>query len=403
MSAVARGQRQHCYLCDLPRMPWAMLLDFTEPVCRGCVNYEGADRIETVIETARQMKRAHGFQTSGSKSRESPGSAVSASTRSVMLQDYSVNGQPQVGRSPGEQLHTSRSGQHPSHVARQNAVTGGGGGGKRGPSSDDERTVDTKRPSVAVDETRPTLSRGESLPAVIGPYDGRYRKDSLGRVYSFDASSSTMKAAFAAIANTPVANSVSPLLSRTTSPPEGSTPSHNGPSPMSALMTVTDTIPPESPRSSSDTPGASATSSTNSRPPSATRHSPPTETPPLRKSSALGRYAPSQEGVASSTTTTTPLVSDPPLSAVLKCTLCHERLEDTHFVQCPSVGAHKFCFPCSRDSIKNQGAANGNEVYCPSGEKCPLLGSNVPWAFMQGEIATILSDEHNKIKKEREN
>ena len=84
---------------------------------------------------------------------------------------------------------------------------------------------------------------------------------------------------------------------------------------------------------------------------------------------------------------------------ILTCSLCRDKLEDTHFVQCPSVAHHKFCFPCSRESIKKQGA--GSEVFCPSGERCPLQGSDLPWAFMQGEIATILGTEY-AVKKEKE-
>eukprot|EP00794_Sanderia_malayensis_P020449 gene20449-22465_t len=78
-------------------------------------------------------------------------------------------------------------------------------------------------------------------------------------------------------------------------------------------------------------------------------------------------------------------------SAYLKCSICSDMLEDTHFVQCPSVANHKFCFPCSKESIKKQGS--GSDVFCPSGKHCPLVGSNLPWAFMQSEIQTILSTE----------
>jgi len=79
-----------------------------------------------------------------------------------------------------------------------------------------------------------------------------------------------------------------------------------------------------------------------------------------------------------------------PNNPLLKCTICSQRLEDTHFVQCPTNQHHKFCFPCSADSIRKQ--RPNSEVFCPSGDRCPLAGSNVPWAFMQGEISTILQE-----------
>lgn len=38
------------------------------------------------------------------------------------------------------------------------------------------------------------------------------------------------------------------------------------------------------------------------------------------------------------------------------CALCQERLANTHYVQCPSVFRHKFCFPCCRERIIRQSA-----------------------------------------------
>ncbi|KAK7065932.1 Interferon regulatory factor 2-binding protein zinc finger [Halocaridina rubra] len=193
-----------------------------------------------------------------------------------------------------------------------------------------------------------------------------------------------------------------------TNTPDGPNSSTNGPSPMAALQSVTDNLPPGSPRSHASASPQQRSASRNSQ-------LSPTAGEPRRRSSGGGGGNGSRHGDSSGDNSpgapgSAAAVSDAPQpSSNLKCTICTERLEDTHFVQCPSVLHHKFCFPCSRDSIKRQGA--GTEVYCPSGERCPLAGSTVPWAFMQGEIATILgngnilpqhSQDEVKPKKERD-
>lgn len=173
-------------------------------------------------------------------------------------------------------------------------------------------------------------------------------------------------------------------------PTDGPPRLHNQPSPISALMGVAESL--SSNQLARDSPSMSAghTSSVG-RPPSSS---------PSTASTSVSQAAMGQGSASgASGNTTTGESSGGAQATLLCCTLCRERLEDTHFVQCPSVPHHKFCFPCTRGFIRSQG--QGGEVYCPSGERCPLVGSNVPWAFMQGEISTILAaDADVTVKKE---
>lgn len=172
-------------------------------------------------------------------------------------------------------------------------------------------------------------------------------------------------------------------------PPEGPPRLHSQPSPISALMGVADSL--SSSQMARDSPSMSTAHS------SSAGH--PTSSSPSTASTSVSQSAMSLSTVGQSSNTSAGESTSSGQGTLLCCTLCRERLEDTHFVQCPSVPHHKFCFPCTRGFIRSQGP--GGEVYCPSGERCPLAGSTVPWAFMQGEISTILAGDGDvTVKKE---
>jgi len=305
--ATTASKKVLCYLCDMPRYPWAVLMEFTEPVCRGCVNYEGPERIDGIIEQARKLKRAFNM---AEPTRRSEGAGSGSGSRP-----------PSVNR----EIYLNGTSDLPNGVGRYVPVgpVGSGGGLKR-PLEDTNGIGPPHRKLNASEfmQRAQMPSNLDGLNGVRGLMSGIVAQPNGSRI---DAQTEKVKAELIKGNNFDVPKG-SPAVSE---------PANGGCS-----------------RGNSDGGGINSP------------HTPSNSNQDIN------------DGI--------------PNNPLLKCTICSQRLEDTHFVQCPTNSHHKFCFPCSADSIKKQGTTN--EVFCPSGERCPLTGSNIPWAFMQGEISTILAE-----------
>lgn len=544
---IAMMERLRCYLCDLPRSPWAMLTDYSELVCRGCVNYEGPDRIEFLLESVRQMKQRSSSLMSalGASNHHSIGgvNSVAGGQSAVAANQYLQQQQQQhaaaaAASAPSQQQTPISILPPPSHPAvslaaslgcdpggNRPSITNGSGGGTTAiklngtisnlsyalpdgimqlqhrisgtlpPSSTSGyvnepissssisnraspgragQSITTYTPMLHVngrnvigssvpsgtkrtihttlDENegsssnhrgleelpsslqRPPLTRGESLPAVMaaGQIPGAVsmvalasdpsglRKMSRETAHNIHASivaangSSLLPGGLGNGPTHPYISNVPRVMSfdsMTKTLPQqhhvslGASIGHQSKSyyatsvnqaspPLGSSSTSSGGAPPKKARADS----LSMQSISNMQQQAAAAHA-----SSMSLSSNRAATSPSSNASpssASNAAAAAAAAATAPPSQPLKCTLCQERLEDTHFVQCPSVAGHKFCFPCSRKSIKRQqggntrsGGTGPTEVYCPSGEKCPLTGSQVPWAFMQGEISTILGGD----------
>lgn len=475
--------RIKCFLCEVPRGPWAMLYDFPEPVCRACCNYEGIDRIAEVIDKARHLRRSfehssqqhsHEHVGHGSRSPHEIPLALTAPTAARSMAAHSptagyhiiprqLNGNKVVVTNAGKQAfafpaHATSLGPlgcQPSAVIPTTYTTATTAATcptriafpmhKPVPMEVHHPQQETTQRFAQIQETLNVLSKSP-------PFRVRFSKDHslMGRVIAFDAVCRGSDYELKVFVEYPVGSStvfqsasgagrqmygefrerlgigggfrgassngykdlefektfgdeewrvLGELLTEEVRFFRGAVkkdllpqpyvdPDHPNVPPANMSSTrgfLKNNLLNRKRKNSSDeendTKKEKMVTEGEGTEDNQTASSPRGEQP-LSPSESTGSPHPS-----SATSPHSP--PDKKSTETMGCLICHRALDDTRFVQCPSIGVHKFCFGCSRDSIKQQ-VSTSKDVYCPSGLKCLVQGSITPWAFMEQEISTIL-------------
>ncbi|KAM4589307.1 interferon regulatory factor 2-binding protein 1 [Fundulus diaphanus] len=378
-SPSSSSRRQWCYLCDLPKMPWTVVWDFSEVVCRGCVNYEGANQIEFLIASARQLKRSHGMQDGNVRSPGPSPNKHGSLARAESGPDggrqhaerFDRGGRGEGGgsaiRVPPNGMH--RDGQPPQEVNRQS------------PSSSRRPMIGAAIPPNLVTQSIAGIPPG-LLPGMPAGLTARTAPMSSPMIFPAPVLAEMSRRQL----GIGIPSFITPELERELSSSQGQAKSQtqSGGSKSTSLSSSSFSM---AGGVSQTSPKPASSPARQQRPPTARSGAEPlgsgSSAEAATTAAALPNNGASELGSASVSNTH-------PTGNALSCTLCQERLEDTHFVQCPSVSGHRFCFPCTRVYIQSR--RGDGEVYCPSGERCPLDNSpnSPPWAFMQGEVHTIL-------------
>ena len=437
-------------MCDLPKAAWTILSDFAEPVCRGCVNYEGIDRVEDAILESRRLRtiETHGgpsgerhasaqggarsngasdgsellcggaMQNGGGSSATLPATAIVGSAngngaargsdQAMFSEDFpspmtpygadvstrGYGGAIRIDMNGGyggygqmTGIDYMRGGIYPTEGAMAAGFYGGWRAMKR--AMDDSWYYPATRQATSSRKTPQTSPEGpsSSQPAAAPP-----AKKSKSSHPESPVSHTTNGAGAGAIRGRASESSTSSSQSGTVA----ASPDSRMPVPASEPEKIAQRAAEPPADNVSAVVRESGVSTSTSQP------EPTAQAASSNSSLSVSAIAPADEQASSATPRPAEKEAAPPAPSTpsaeksseaeatstqeKSCEHCGCHLNSVQYVQCPSVEKHRYCLFCTYMHIE---WCDAGTVSCPSKLRCPHPNSDIPWVFLPNEIDSI--------------